>query len=707
MDSHSGDAPLTEDHHGRTRFVTLCQQLLVLAVVATVLTPAARTISLDVRPSGPDSAATADAGLQQTGGTSEVPAGEVESTVEEVPLTAPAGVRGRTALRADVSRVKGVQRVESKPMSATGYATIGVTWDGKADLHEEDASFQVRSRVDGEWSAWSEVPFHDEHGPDPDSAEGAGTRPGTEPVVVGDVDDVQVRVDAKGSAPEDLKVAVIDPGTEKKTVDQAPSIDTARTAATTDDSQGEGDAGEEGDTDTDAVELAAATTAKPKIFSRRQWGANEELRDRGSLSYYEVHGGFVHHTVNSNNYKANQVDDIIRSIYAYHTRSRGWSDIGYNFLVDKFGRIWEGRAGGVDRPVVGAHTLGYNSHSFAGSAIGNFESGRPSGKMIDAFARLFAWKLSLHGVNAKTNKVWIAGDRFQAISGHRDAGSTACPGRYLYAQLDQIRNKARSYQSGWGGRNLDSDLAGGGAPDLVMMRKSDGQGMVLPLHRTKTRYYAGSPINTGVSFSNARDVLKVGDWDGDGHGDLIIRRKSDDKLYLHRGNGKGKFSGATVIAGGFQRIGKLAAVGDFDGDGRPDLIGKPWGAGKVNLYRGNGMNGVHSGYRIYRAVSGSPVPIGRWNRGGAPDVLLRNGSSLTAYLGNGPGGYVARRNVNFDPSRYNAFVGVHNFGKGPHSDVIAREKGTHELYFIPASYSGSFKSRIQLGKKLADYRKIS
>src|SRR3712207_7699803 len=79
-----------------------------------------------------------------------------------------------------------------------------------------------------------------------------------------------------------------------------------------------------------------------------------------------------------------EVPSILRGIYAYHTKSRGWSDIGYNFLVDRFGQIWEGRYGGVNRAVVGAHTLGYNERSFAMSAIGNFETAHPSPAMIDA-----------------------------------------------------------------------------------------------------------------------------------------------------------------------------------------------------------------------------------------------------------------------------------------------------------------------------------
>ncbi len=200
------------------------------------------------------------------------------------------------------------------------------------------------------------------------------------------------------------------------------------------------------------------TAPKPKIFSRAQWGADESMRDAPSLHYYEVHAGFVHHTVNANDYTRAQVPSIIRGIYAYHTRSQGWSDIGYNFLVDKFGRVWEGRYGGVNRPVVGAHTLGYNDNAFAASAIGNFETARPSRAMIRAYGRLFAWKLSLHGVNAADGRQYVTSDYFKAINGHRDAGATACPGINLYNRIPRIRELATAAQQGWGGRELESSL---------------------------------------------------------------------------------------------------------------------------------------------------------------------------------------------------------------------------------------------------------
>src|SRR5690606_28751950 len=183
---------------------------------------------------------------------------------------------------------------------------------------------------------------------------------------------------------------------EPPALGDASAASEAAAAGTQDAEQAAGDAGD------DAATLQAArrrTAPMPTIYSRAQWGADERMRDKSSLRYGTISAGFVHHTVNANDYTAEQVPGIIRSIYAYHTRSRGWSDIGYNFLVDRFGRIWEGRYGGVDKAVVGAHTLGYNDYAFAMSAIGNFETVQPPAEVIAAYGQLFAWKLGLHGVN--------------------------------------------------------------------------------------------------------------------------------------------------------------------------------------------------------------------------------------------------------------------------------------------------------------------
>ncbi len=442
------------------------------------------------------------------------------------------------------------------------------------------------------------------------------------------------------------------------------------------------------------------TAPKPKIFSRAQWGADESMRDAPSLHYYEVHAGFVHHTVNANGYTREQVPSIIRGIYAYHTRSQGWSDIGYNFLVDRFGRVWEGRYGGVDRPVVGAHTLGYNDNAFAASAIGNFETTRPSRAMIRAYGRLFAWKLSLHGVDAADSRQFVTSGYFKAINGHRDAGSTACPGINLYNRIPRIRELANAAQQSWEGRELESSLIGSARPDLVLRRAVDGKVFARQIVPTDTGYRLGKKVSTGLVLPDADRIIKVGDWDLDGFGDLVV--KDGGVLWLHRGVGRGKFAEPTQLATGFGRVTKLAAVGDFTGDGRPDLMGQP-GRGSMRIYPGAGASGLRKSYPAYSPVQGrNQVPIGRWDSDGAPDSLIRTRSGLVLYYGNGPGGFTRHKAMTLDIGGYSWLLGVDDVDLTGHSDLIARTKNTGQLWVIPGSVNG-FRTPVEVTADAQEY----
>jgi putative cell wall-binding protein len=295
------------------------------------------------------------------------------------------------------------------------FELVGVTWDaGSAD---EDVEASIRHLTDEGWSDWVELPHGDDHGPDPGSAEAAGARAGTDPLLVPASTGVEVVVETEsGDVPPGLRVDLVDPG-------DSPTDATAGTAQPA---------------------SATALAAKPAIYTRAEWGADESIRG-STVEYAEVNAGFVHHTVNSNNYTAEQVPSLIRSIYAYHVVSRGWRDIGYNFLVDRFGRIWEGRFGGVDKPVVGAHTSGYNDDAFAMSTIGTFTTTQPGPEIVAAYQELFAWKLGVHRVDADS-VVNLDGTSFPAISGHRDANATECPGDALYSALPEIRAGAAALQ---------------------------------------------------------------------------------------------------------------------------------------------------------------------------------------------------------------------------------------------------------------------
>ena len=201
---------------------------------------------------------------------------------------------------------------------------------------------------------------------------------------------------------------------------------------------------------------AAAATSQPHILTRAQWGADERLRQRVTELLVHHQGGLRPPHGQRQRLRIGDVPKILRGIYAYHTKSNGWSDIGYNFLVDRFGRLWEGRYGGIAKPVMGAHTGGFNVDTFAVSAIGNYDKVAAPPVMTHAIARLLAWKLSLHyrdpaGKTTLTStgggtSRYAAGTKvtIDVVSAHRNMGYTSCPGTNLYAKMPTIRTEVRS-----------------------------------------------------------------------------------------------------------------------------------------------------------------------------------------------------------------------------------------------------------------------
>jgi len=188
--------------------------------------------------------------------------------------------------------------------------------------------------------------------------------------------------------------------------------------------------------------------ARPDIVTRAQWGAVESYRSDGPY-YGEVRCAFVHHTVNANGYTRKQAPALVRGIYYYHTHVNGWSDIGYNFLVDRFGRVYEGRYGGMTHAVIGAQVLGFNSWSTGVSMIGTYSTTRPSAAALAALERLLAWKLDIHHVNplATAKILCSTGEKYRAgqwvtvpvIVPHRQVNYTECPGNALANLLPTIR----------------------------------------------------------------------------------------------------------------------------------------------------------------------------------------------------------------------------------------------------------------------------
>jgi hypothetical protein len=426
---------------------------------------------------------------------------DLPGSTQSLPL-APIGEGASDRSRGPATE-QGVTEHDVRPFSL-----VGVVWDDvNAELH---GTVQVRTRAvgSGEWSGWQDVETHNhEHGADPDSAErGSGkVRGSTAPLWVGESDGVEVRVRSETAGtvplPEGLRLELVDPGEgpasggaasgEPASEEPASGEPASEEPASGEPASGEPASGEpaseepapagadratepalappdgnvlpelsRAETEAEVDPAVAGATPyigpRPRIITRQGWGADESLREKAFVYTTSVKAAFVHHSATGNNYTCAQAPSVLRSIYRYHVVSSGWRDFGYNFAVDKCGNIYEGRAGGVAKAVLGAHTLGFNTDSVGIAVLGTYSLSTPPAAAVTAVARLTAWKLGLYGRDPRGKVVLTSGGsgkyaegvrvNFNVISGHRDGFFTECPGALLYSRLGRARSAAATYQ---------------------------------------------------------------------------------------------------------------------------------------------------------------------------------------------------------------------------------------------------------------------
>ena len=374
----------------------------------------------------------------------------VETSVEEVAL----GSVEQPAAEADVQQgttepVAGVAdtapALTVSETDADEFSLVGVTW--AYDPAVTDIVAQVRVQDgSGAWGEWTELTVEDaEQEPGADS--GAELRGGTAPLWTGPSTGVEAEVVTRsGATPTDVRLNLVDPGqSEADGALETPEIQ----------------------------DTADAALAMPDVYSRAQWGADPKLMTWGAEYAPTIKAATLHHTASSNNYTADQVPGILRGIYTYHAQTRGWGDIGYHLIVDKFGRRWEGRAGGLSSTVVGAHAGGFNTGTFGVSMLGTYETVNPPQAVVDSVAAIIAWKFSLFGVDPRGTARLTSGGggtaRYAAgtqvtlptVFGHRDVGSTSCPGNAGYARMGEIRDRVTGL------------LATAGTPEITQRYNSD------------------------------------------------------------------------------------------------------------------------------------------------------------------------------------------------------------------------------------------
>ncbi|WP_343242509.1 MULTISPECIES: FG-GAP-like repeat-containing protein [unclassified Streptomyces] len=482
-----------------------------------------------------------------------------------------------------------------RPTETEPFSMIGAAWTGKKAF-DGQAQVRVRDAVTGAWSGWSNLHANAQQG-----HEGGESRVPisgqTAPLWVGSSNAVQARIASTGTGagrdlPEKISLTLVDPGGGVP-----PEHIPTRVHPSAGDRQ-------------ETNPSAAAVVAKPPITSRAQWQADENTTQPPAFGI-ETKAVLAHATGGTNDYSCADSPALVRGIQAYHMADPDhlWSDIGFNFLVDKCGTIFEGRGGGMDKPVTGFHTPGFNTDTVGVALLGEMGTSRPTPAALQSLARLSAWKLGLSGHDpagtvtmtaTASNGKYETGEQatFPTLASASEAMTTSTPDENLDAQLPYARTFATSPAANAAVPTADmnrdgvSDLVVGAPQATVGTLKTAGAVTVVPgsktgpdsaTKRVLTQNAPGVPgsAETGDAFGTDS---AYGDLNGDGHADLILGAPGEDDtdghsdsgsvtaLYgpgLDSGSGYSLDTGARVNGA---RLGEAVTAGDFNSDGKADIF---------------------------------------------------------------------------------------------------------------------------------------
>lgn len=361
-----------------------------------------------------------------------------DASVTELRVQPAEGARLSAATDAASGPVGTDLDVVARTAVAGGFQTVALTWPQGVDPDGLDAHVRTRG-ADGQWSDW--VPFEvADDAPDTGTSDAARSRGGTDARWVGESDAVELAVDVQAAEQVgDLRLVTV-------ASDEVPAVTAGRGASAP--------AGLAQASGARPAALAAgAGLAVPAIIPRSSWGAAAQVCTPDVAA--TLVGAVVHHTAGSNAYSTvAEAAQQIRNDQAYHIGTRGWCDLGYNFVVDKWGNIYEGRAGSLTKPVIGVHAGGFNTGTVGVSMLGNYTSIAPSAATLESVSQIIGYRLGVYGRNPSGQMVYttLGGEnsRYAAgttltlpvVIGHRDVAYTACPGDMGYPTLGAIRDRA-------------------------------------------------------------------------------------------------------------------------------------------------------------------------------------------------------------------------------------------------------------------------
>lgn len=394
------------------------------ALTAAALTGGALVAPAGASPTNHSTAAPAPAGDQSR--TDVAAAGEGVTRTDDadrtsVPLSATEEARSSVLAEAGAAATSPA----STTLTATaeppaGVTVLGLRWSG-SDLAAGDAVASMRVLQDGGWGPWQTL---------------GGSLPAGE-------------TDMDRDAATDTDWA-----TEGAVLIEAQAVEVELTGEVT------GATLETWTTTVTPEDQATASSLPPaspnsggiQIATREEWGADDSWRNVSPILHDTPKVGItIHHTAGAAYYEPHEVPAILRGIYHYHAISLDWGDIGYNMLLDQHGRLWEGRAGGLERNVQGAHAFGMNRDWFGLSVMGNHQVAPVSPAEMTAWSVSSAWVLNLldRSVNDTidyTNAYYGWTRTLPALHGHGEVGLTLCPGFELIQRMDELRARIATDQ---------------------------------------------------------------------------------------------------------------------------------------------------------------------------------------------------------------------------------------------------------------------
>lgn len=429
------------------------QALLVTGVAAEVADPE-QELAEDPQPAGEATVTELEIVVPPVDGSGEVVADAEVREAQAAPDVVVA------------DEVTGAERVQSDVVETEDFQLLGVTWP--ADAEASDLDIQVRTRVEGDWTEW--VPLEEgDIAPDAGTADAENAvRGGTDSLWVGEADAVQLSFAAtEEGGPDGLGLALVDVPEAEVPEAEVPETATAAGASfglpdrlgTIQANQAVFrpealDAATEQALSTALLGVPSAVASAPRVISRAEWGARPQVCAPDVAT--QLVGAAVHHTAGSNSYSTvAEAARQIRGDQAYHIDGRGWCDLGYNFVVDKWGNIYEGRANSLTQPVVGVHAGGFNTGTVGVAMLGTYAAA-PSAATQEAVAQIIGWRLGAYGVDPRGSTSYTTGvgenSRYQnqtvtlpRVFGHRDVAYTNCPGDGGYAALGNIRARAKAH----------------------------------------------------------------------------------------------------------------------------------------------------------------------------------------------------------------------------------------------------------------------